>query len=197
MTMNGMRLPSRTAQPRRQSAGPRYMGLRVSADGSLNGNTAVPARLKARSPVMADGQRNSGNDRHEAQPRHGQCRSWGPGKTRRRSSMRVPAPAKWNGGRSSCLAMVEPLAQGWVLRARISPARPLGPDRAGARRRGGAGRQNAPAIQPALGTKSKVSPRRTIRPVDGDGKCAVHISVEVSQTRSNSVRRVSAACLAS
>jgi uncharacterized protein YndB with AHSA1/START domain len=39
--------------------------------------------------------------------------------------------------------------------------------------------------------------QRTERPVDGEGKCAVHMSVAVSQKRPNSSRRVSAACLES
>ena len=36
----------------------------------------------------------------------------------------------------------------------------------------------------------KPSPHWLIRPVDGAGKCAVHINVDVSQKRPKSVRRV-------
>ena len=37
--------------------------------------------------------------------------------------------------------------------------------------------------------KSNASFQRTTRPVDGEGKCAVHISVDVSQKRPNNSRR--------
>ena len=45
--------------------------------------------------------------------------------------------------------------------------------------------------------KSKASRQRTTRPVDGEGKWAVHMSVEVSQKRPNSSRRDIPACLES
>ena len=42
--------------------------------------------------------------------------------------------------------------------------------------------------------KSNASRQRTTRPVDGEGKCAVHMSVELSQKRPNSSRRDRPAC---
>ena len=36
--------------------------------------------------------------------------------------------------------------------------------------------------------KSNASSQRTMRPLDGEGKCAVHTRVEVSQKRPNSLR---------
>ena len=46
-------------------------------------------------------------------------------------------------------------------------------------------------------TNLKPSPQRVMRPTDGEGKCAVHISVGVSTKRPNSSRRVWAPCLPS
>jgi hypothetical protein len=43
-------------------------------------------------------------------------------------------------------------------------------------------------------TKSNASRHRTTRAVDGDGRCAVHMTVDVSQKRPNSFRLVSPAC---
>src|SRR5207244_3842268 len=48
-----------------------------------------------------------------------------------------------------------------------------------------------------LETNLKPSPQRVIRPVDGEGKCAMHISVDESQRRPNTFRRDSPACLGS
>jgi hypothetical protein len=42
--------------------------------------------------------------------------------------------------------------------------------------------------------KSNASFERTTRAVDGDGKCAVHMRVDVSQKRPNKSRRDAAAC---
>jgi hypothetical protein len=41
---------------------------------------------------------------------------------------------------------------------------------------------------------SNASCQRTMRPTEGEGKCAVHIKVPLSQNRSKSSRRVSPAC---
>jgi hypothetical protein len=41
--------------------------------------------------------------------------------------------------------------------------------------------------------KSNASFQRTTRAIEGEGKCAVHISVEVSQKRPNNFRRDSPA----
>ena len=46
-------------------------------------------------------------------------------------------------------------------------------------------------------TKSNASCHWTIRPHDGEGKCAVHIRVEVSHMRPKSSRRETPACLES
>ena len=45
--------------------------------------------------------------------------------------------------------------------------------------------------------KSNASSQRTMRPLDGEGKCAVHMRVEVSQKRPNSSRRDSPDCFGS
>ena len=45
-----------------------------------------------------------------------------------------------------------------------------------------------------VGLKSKESFQRTKRPAEGEGKCAVHIRVEVSQKRPNNSRRERPAC---
>jgi len=45
--------------------------------------------------------------------------------------------------------------------------------------------------------KSNASSRRTMRPLDGEGKCAVHMRVEVSQKRPNSSRRDTPDCFGS
>ena len=42
---------------------------------------------------------------------------------------------------------------------------------------------------PYASTKSNESFQRTTRAVEGEGKCAVHISVDVSQKRPNNWRR--------
>jgi hypothetical protein len=46
--------------------------------------------------------------------------------------------------------------------------------------------ENDPAIYASM--KSNASCQRTTRAVDGEGKCAVHISVDVSQKRPNNSR---------
>ena|SRR6266436_2706794 len=52
-----------------------------------------------------------------------------------------------------------------------------------------------PSVVPAhAATKSNASRQRTTRPVEGEGKCAVHMRVEVSQKRPNSSRREAPAC---
>jgi hypothetical protein len=47
------------------------------------------------------------------------------------------------------------------------------------------------------GLKSKASFQRTKRPREGEGKCAVHMMVELSQRRPNSSRRDCPACVES
>src|SRR5207249_7861128 len=51
--------------------------------------------------------------------------------------------------------------------------------------------------RPYIVTKSNASRRPISRPMDGEGKCAVHSSVELSQISPNSFRRVCADCLPS
>jgi hypothetical protein len=46
-------------------------------------------------------------------------------------------------------------------------------------------------------TNLNPSPQRDMRPMDGEGKCAMHIKVEVSQNRSNTSRLDTPACLES
>ena len=46
-------------------------------------------------------------------------------------------------------------------------------------------------------TNLNPSPQRDMRPTDGEGKCAMHINVGVSQKRSNSARLETPACLES
>ena len=51
--------------------------------------------------------------------------------------------------------------------------------------------------QAHIATKSNASRRRTRRPMQGEGKCAMHSRVAVSQRAPNRFRRVSAAWLPS